>query len=198
MYHLFSQFGDILELHARKSFKMKGQAFIVFREISAASAAKHALDNTLFFNKQLRVNYSRSPSDITLKQSGQYTHKEKIRKDQERRKRREQEYLEIKKKTTQSGQNKPKERVKQSISSMEPVLPNNVLFVENLPADITEPVLRAVFSKYNGLRDVGLFSGKGIAFIEYDNEVNAGGALLGLNGLNLTADCTLQISFAKK
>lgn len=179
---------------------MKGQAFIVFREISAATAAKHALDNTIFFNKQMLVNYAKIPSDIILKQSGQYTHKDKIKKDQERRKRREQEYLEIKKKTAQGGQPKSKaEKVaKQNISTQETVLPNNVLFVENLPADISESILKAVFSKYNGLKEVRLFSGKGIAFVEYDNEVNAGGALLGLNGLNLTADCTLQISFAKK
>ena len=77
-------------------------------------------------------------------------------------------------------------------------IPNNTLFVENLANDMTEPILRTVFSKYGGFREVRLFPGKGIAFVEYDSEVNAGGALLGLNGLNLTTDCVLKISFAKK
>jgi len=76
--------------------------------------------------------------------------------------------------------------------------PNNILFIENLSAEITEPVLRTVFGKYNGFKEVRLFPGKGISFIEFDNEINAGGALLGLNNLHLTNDCILQISFAKK
>lgn len=76
--------------------------------------------------------------------------------------------------------------------------PNNILFVENLTQDITESILTAVFSKYLGFKEVRLSQGKGIAFVEYDTEINAGAALLGLNNLHLTADCMLQISFAKK
>ena len=55
-----------------------------------------------------------------------------------------------------------------------------------------------MFSKYVGFKEVRLSQGKGIAFIEFDNEINAGAALLGMNNLNLKADCKLQISFAKK
>ena len=57
--------------------------------------------------------------------------------------------------------------------------PNNILFVENLTQDITESILTAVFSKYNGFKEVRLSQGKGISFVEYDNEINAGAALLG-------------------
>jgi U2 small nuclear ribonucleoprotein B'' len=200
LYHLFSQFGDILEIQARKSFRMKGQAFIVFRDVSSATNAKHALDNTVFFGKQMRVNYSKSMSDVILKHTTKFTHKDKMKVDQERRKRRELEYLEIKKKTKSNTIKTDKISHVQSNVYTKPdnTMPNNTLFVENLPADITESILRAVFSKYNGFKEVRFFAGKGIAFVEYDNEINAGGALIGLNGLNLTADCTLQISFAKK
>ena len=83
--------------------------------------------------------------------------------------------------------------------------PNNILFIENLSSQISEPMLKNLFAQYLGFREVRILSGKGIAFIEYDNEINAGPALvgkdisyIGLNGLQLTPDCVLQISFAKK
>jgi len=76
--------------------------------------------------------------------------------------------------------------------------PNNILFVEHLTPEITESILTAVFSKFAGFKEVRISQGKGIAFVEFDNEINAGAALLGMNNLNLTADCKLQISFAKK
>lgn len=177
---------------------MKGQAFIVFRDISSATNAKHALDNIPFFGKVLRVNYSKSSSDIILKNSGQYTHKDKVKKDQERRKRREQEYLEIKAKNEKKVHTHINTKTDKTLPKQDNTQPSNTLFVEKLPADITESILKAVFSKYNGFKEVRHFSGKGFAFIEYDTEINAGGALLGLNGLKLVGDYALQISFAKK
>jgi U2 small nuclear ribonucleoprotein B'' len=183
---------------------MKGQAFIVFRDISSATNAKHSLDNSIIFGNQMRVNYSKSISDVILQNTGRYTHKEKVKKDEERRKRRDQEYLELRKKTQKDKEKKIQTAPKSSkIETNVPfanqqISPNNILFIESLPADISEPILRSVFVKYNGFKEIRLYPGKGIAFVEYDNEINAGGALLGLNNLHLTADCVLRISFAKK
>jgi U2 small nuclear ribonucleoprotein B'' len=183
---------------------MKGQAFIVFRDISSATNAKHALDNAIVFGKEIKVNYSKNISDILLQQTGQYTHKDKVKRDEERRKRRDQEYQELKKKSQKEREKKlqgavPKTKVEANVpASNQQLPPNNILFIENLPADISEPILRSVFGKYNGFKEIRLYPGKGIAFVEYDNEINAGGALLGLNNLHLTADCVLKISFAKK
>lgn len=207
LYQLFSQYGDIMEIHARKSFRMKGQAFIVFRETSSATQAKNMLNGFPLFGKQIRINYSKNVSDIISKSSS--SQKDKLQLDQQRRKRREEEYQEIRRKTAVKGvpgEKSKKENFKNEnmfVNKMMPShdmgsIPNNTLFVDSLPSDITEPILRSVFSKYGGFREVRLFEGKGIAFVEYDSEISAGGALLGLNGLPLTVDCTLKISFAKK
>jgi U2 small nuclear ribonucleoprotein B'' len=183
---------------------MKGQAFIVFRDISSATNAKHALDNALILGKEIKVNYSKNISDILLQQTAQYTHKDKIKRDEERRKRRDQEYLELRKKTQKEKEKKVQGTIPRAKAeahaplSNQQLPPNNILFIESLPADISEPILRSVFGKYNGFKEIRLYPGKGIAFVEYDNEINAGGALLGLNNLHLTADCVLKISFAKK
>ncbi len=201
LYHLFSQFGDILEIHARKSFRMKGQAFIIFRDVTSATNGKAALENAIVFGKPMRVNFSKNTSDIITKSSGSFSHKDKIKLDAERKKRREAEYHEIRIGVGKTGGQKKQAQLESRAPAIETpsqVIPNNVLFVECLPPDMTEPLLRTVFSKYSGFREVRLFAGKGIAFVEYDSEVTAGGALLGLNGLNLTSDCVLKISFAKK
>ena len=94
--------------------------------------------------------------------------------------------------------NQNREKIDKKENKPQFTSPNNILFVENLTQEVTESVLKTVFSKYNGFREVRLFSGKGIAFIEYDTDINAGTALIGLNNMALTNDCTLQISFAKK
>ena len=48
LYYLFSQYGDVLEINIRKSKKMRGQAFIVYKDINDATRAKVSLNNFLF------------------------------------------------------------------------------------------------------------------------------------------------------
>ena len=61
-------------------------------------------------------------------------------------------------------------------------------------------------------REVRLINTKNVAFVEYDDELQAGIALsgeilklkanlnlpIGLNGFQMTPECSLQISYAKK
>jgi RNA recognition motif-containing protein len=187
---------------------MKGQAFIIFRDLAAAASAKSALDNALIFGKNIKVNYSKQVSDVINDMSGKYVHKDKMKRDLERKRKRDAEYQELKNKggqlISQKSDHKKERReevpekkeITQSSSQM--MAPNNILFVENLSSEITQPILTTVFSKYGGFKEVRHYPGKGIAFVEFDNEVNAGGALIGLNGMNLTSECKLHISFAKK
>ena len=53
LFHLFSQYGEILEIHVKKTLKLRGQAFIVFRDLNSASSAKHALNNAIIFGKDI-------------------------------------------------------------------------------------------------------------------------------------------------
>ena len=93
---------------------MKGQAFVVFKDLNAATSARHGLDNSLIFGKEMviqiknqifiyyllflifyfyflyqKVTYSKNVSDCILKLSNNYNHKEKLKRDSERRRRRE-------------------------------------------------------------------------------------------------------------
>lgn len=43
LYAIFSQFGTILDIIALKTLKMRGQAFVAFKEISSASDALRSM-----------------------------------------------------------------------------------------------------------------------------------------------------------
>ena len=71
LYFLFSQFGDVLDINVRKSKKMRGQAFIVYKDISEATRAKVSLNNFLFLGSRISVDYAKTKSDIIVKIKGQ-------------------------------------------------------------------------------------------------------------------------------
>lgn len=198
LFHLFSEFGDVLEINARKSLKMKGQAFIVFKDVTSATNAKASLNNSLFLGKVMHIQFAKTNSDTISKLTGTVDSKEKNAIDLQRKRLREEEY-----KISNSTSNKTKKIKKDNVEAMEEdidgeALDNNILYVEGLTEEINEKILNAIFGKYKGLKEIRLNKGRGCAFIEYDNEINAGSALVGLNKMKLTENSILKITFAKK
>ena len=51
LYSLFSQFGSVLDIVAMKTMKMRGQAFVIFREVTAATNAMRGLQGFIFYGK---------------------------------------------------------------------------------------------------------------------------------------------------
>ena len=198
LFHLFSEFGDVLEINARKSLKMKGQAFIVFKDVTSATNAKASLNNSLFLGKVMHIQFAKTNSDTIGKLTGAVDSKEKANIDLQRKRLREEEYKRINIKT-----NIKKKVKKENDTAMEEdidgeALDNNILFVEGLTEEINDKILNAIFGKYKGLKEIRMNKGRGCAFIEYDNEINAGSALVGLNKMKLTENSILKITFAKK
>eukprot|EP00117_Sycon_ciliatum_P044525 scpid104614/ scgid32112/ U2 small nuclear ribonucleoprotein B&apos len=62
LYYLFSQFGPILDVVALKTQKMRGQAFVVYRDISSATNALRSLENFNFYDQPMRLAYARTRS----------------------------------------------------------------------------------------------------------------------------------------
>ena len=50
---LFSAFGEIAEIVAKKNNRMRGQAFIVFRDVADAIRAKNNLNNYPIFDRPM-------------------------------------------------------------------------------------------------------------------------------------------------
>lgn len=77
--------------------------------------------------------------------------------------------------------------------------PNKILFVQNLPDETTELALSMLFRQHNGFKEVRLVQGKaGIAFVEFENEYQAGVAMEALQRFKISATHSMRITFAKK
>ena len=216
LYYLFIQFGDVLEINIRKSKKMRGQAFIIYKEVNEATRAKISLDNFLFFGSRIKVNYSKKKSDLILKikditkindyqQQQIYISRKRKRLKEYSNELNEKENNEIEKKNKIKEKNEVNNisnnkdiSLKEEDIDGECLEENKILFVEGLNDEINEKLIHYVFDKYKGLKDVRFFKGRGFCFVEYDNEENAGTALLGLNNMKLTDKITMKISYAKK
>lgn len=53
LYALFSQYGRILDIVALKTEKLRGQAWLVFSEVTAASNAVRQMQNFPFYDKPM-------------------------------------------------------------------------------------------------------------------------------------------------
>eukprot|EP01017_Pseudomicrothorax_dubius_P027761 TRINITY_DN3239_c0_g5_i1.p1 TRINITY_DN3239_c0_g5~~TRINITY_DN3239_c0_g5_i1.p1 ORF type:complete len:134 (-),score=21.47 TRINITY_DN3239_c0_g5_i1:515-916(-) len=65
LYFLFSQFGEVVEIVIKNTNKMRGQAFVIFRDINATGYAIKALQGFNFFEKPMVIVY-KLPFFLTL------------------------------------------------------------------------------------------------------------------------------------
>lgn len=77
LYAIFSQFGPILDIVALKTLKMRGQAFVVFKELASATNALRTMQGFPFYDKPMRIQYSKSDSDIIAKSKGTFKERAK-------------------------------------------------------------------------------------------------------------------------
>lgn len=77
LYAIFSQFGQILDIVALKTLKMRGQSFVIFKEISSATNALRTMQGFPFYDKPMRIAYSKTDSDVIAKLKGTYKERPK-------------------------------------------------------------------------------------------------------------------------
>merc|ERR1712142_925088 len=85
LYAIFSQFGQILDIVALKTLKMRGQAFVIFKEISSATNALRAMQGFPFYDKPMKIAYCKTDSDIIAKQKGTYKDRGARKKEEEKK-----------------------------------------------------------------------------------------------------------------
>lgn len=178
----FSQFGPIVDIVMRKSYRLRGQAFIIFRDIESATKALRTMQGFPFYDRPLRIQYAKAESDTITKQRGTFVQRPAKPK------------LEIKKKekTANGGAN----RAAVEVVDQEP---NNILFLTSLPEETNEAMLTLLFNQFPGFKEVRLIPGRSdIAFVEFENEYQSGAAKEALNGFNLSPTHKMRITFAKK
>jgi len=213
LYAMFSQFGTVLDVVALKTLKMRGQAFVVFKDIASATNAMRSMQNFPFYDKAMRIQYSKSKSDIVSKMDGSYVERKKSKA--EKRKAEELQQAELRKKQKEAPKKpvevkkkKEEEAVATTLatpsgtpSHLQPKIqpPNKVLFVENLPEQCTDLMLSMLFQQFPGYKEVRMVPGKsGIAFVEFETEAEAGAAMQGFQHFKITPTNLMVISYAKK
>ncbi|CAG8692487.1 14268_t:CDS:2, partial [Racocetra fulgida] len=189
---IFEQYGEILDISVRNTLRMRGQAFVVFKEQeSAVNAVKGVqgfalhgkpmsdviamLDGTIEEHKRLRL-------EAKAKHNNNFRHLlEKRAKEPPVKKFKPSNVSQF-----QLGpSNVPGVPATGNIPD-EYLPPNNILFLQNLPGDITGAALTALFEQY------------GIAFVEYDSEPQAMIAKEALTNHPISPDNKLKITYAKK
>eukprot|EP01027_Heterolobosea_sp_BB2_P007613 GEZU01011312.1.p1 GENE.GEZU01011312.1~~GEZU01011312.1.p1 ORF type:complete len:236 (-),score=85.08 GEZU01011312.1:173-880(-) len=209
LYMMFSQFGPILDVVASRTLKLRGQAWVAFKDINAAAAAIKKMNGFYFYEKPMVVEYAKSKSDAHAKLDGTYPEQKRKRDEMKQ------------KQANEPGQKKARETAKAGAATQDqakrkpgpprnppikpegaaPVLPNKVLFVQNLPATETgnQKMLEMLFQNFAGFKSVTLVPGRNdIAFVEFENEAQATIAMTGLQGFKITPTNLMQITYAKQ
>lgn len=205
LYALAGQYGAVVDIVARSTLRTKGQAFVVFRDVSSAAAALRALHGRDLFDKPMRVQYARDRSDAALRTADEGTSAaaaaaiaERVRIRQQRREQLRKQQQSAKRKAARKRP-LPSATAAAATATAAVAAPNNMLFVENLPAGYTEDALRALFGQIGGFCEAKMVPARqGLAFVEYDTPVSAGTALVRLNGLKVDPDHPIRVTFAKR
>ncbi|KAI8322800.1 spliceosomal protein [Martensiomyces pterosporus] len=190
LYSLCVPYGRVLDIVALKTKKMRGQAFIVFSDITAATTALRQLNGRQFFGKPMRVEYALSKSDVVAQADGTFKFGEPrkhLSADQRKKllgmnstpgvsaKRRqsvqeeEEDGHDTKRRATEAEEGSGDEDDVQDMGDSESSddmpagadqVPAPTLFVTNLPESVSAEMLSGLFQEYSGFREVRRVPGK--------------------------------------
>lgn len=94
LYVIFFQFGQILDILVFQSLKMRGQVFVIFKEVIIVINVLRFMLGFFFYDKFMRIQYVKIDSDIIVKMKGIYVERDRKR---EKRKFKSQEIFVVKK-----------------------------------------------------------------------------------------------------
>ena len=213
---LFSRHGKVVEViclrgNAGGGKPLRGQAWVIFESVSAATSALQAERGFIFFGKPMMVNYAKEVSDRIAKRDGTYGAKTK-EKRAAKRKLEDAEAPSPKKVSIegvggvtsssdpsslvggQHGSSAPPSLSQSTTDSLASSTPTSILLARNIPPECNDMMLQMLFRQYAGYKAVKLIGG-GNATIEFGTENEATSALKGLNGFKLTTSATLDLTY---
>jgi len=210
LYAIFSQFGQILDIVASKTLKMRGQAFVVFAEINSASGALRSMQGFPFYDKPMKIAYAKGTSDMIAKRQGTYVERVKTAGDDAKAASKEPKVPKEKKAKTAAApaSDTPTNAAIAGVQSLSVNsggggggldLPNKILFLANLPTESDQAMLQMLFQPFTGFTEVRLVPSRSeIAFVEFENEQQAMCAKDALQGFKIGPNNSIKISYAKK
>ncbi|KAJ3015896.1 hypothetical protein HKX48_004309, partial [Thoreauomyces humboldtii] len=73
IYYLFSQHGQIADVVVMSSKRERGQAWVVFKEITDATTAMRSLQGFPLFEKSMTITYGKTKSNAVKMREGAYS-----------------------------------------------------------------------------------------------------------------------------
>jgi len=199
--------GPILDIMAWKNLKMRGQAFVVYKEATSSANAIRSMQGFPFYDKPMRLDFARGDSDIIAKMKGTFV---------ERPRRPTGEMTSKAKKSKKAKAGAAAAAAAGGLpaaggglhqggghagggGNVDNAPPNQILFLTNLPEETNEMMLSMLFNQFPGFKEVRLVPGRhDIAFVEFETEMQSAAARDALQGFKITPTTAIKISFAKK
>ena len=171
LHALFSAYGEIEWISCHRAVALRGQAFITFTDLEAATNAMRRLQGVGFLERPLQIAYARSE---TLRPKG----KKAVKQPRPR--------------PEPTSEPKPK-RVKTNSK----LVPNRILFAQQVS---NVKVLSERCARFAGFVEVRAVPAKpAIAFVEFITEQHAAVAVSALHGTAIEPNTEpLQLAYAKK
>ena len=212
---IFSEYGNIVDVVAKRNLKAKGQAFIVFDNADSAAKAIEEVQGFELFGKEMRLDFARTRSDATVQaqegESGLERWKRGRLAEKERKQAAEAATSRVgaaaagvkrplgagaatqpaaqdtRPAKTQKGAGlKGTSANASAVIPDEYLPPNKILFLRDIPDSYDADGLSRIFSRFEGFKEVRMVPGrKGIAFVEYEAEAGAISAKEATSGMQL-------------
>lgn len=196
--NLFRHYGKVLDVVAHRNVRMRGQAFVSFANAEVARKAMKEVQKFPLYGKPLQLSFAKTRSEAVVKalspEDFDSFHAERIKRKKRSRwdnpvrrkliQRKEAAATGVQPEPVAPGPKKPAVQMPD-----EYLPPNKILFLQNLPVDITKDTLMSLFSqsvfilfiyvslttpRFENLYEVRMIpTKKDIAFVEYMDEASA-------------------------
>ncbi|KAF4507024.1 hypothetical protein G6O67_005701 [Ophiocordyceps sinensis] len=214
---LFSEFGGVVDVVAKKNVMARGQAFIIFDKPEDAVNSIDEMQGFELFGKPMKLSLARSRSDKTVESNctvdefAVHKRHRQAEKDKRRALEAADSQRNLKRSTGATGgsDTRPVKLTKSAglkstgvttstVIPDEYLPPNKILFLQNVPDDYDVEGLTAVFGRFDGFREIRLVPGRrGIAFVEYEAEQGAIVAKENTAGMTLQ-DKVLKVTYQRQ
>lgn len=148
---------------------MRGQAFVIFENEMSSFLAKENLDNHIFFGKEMKIEFSKTISNL----------KEKGRKYEK----------------TEMNSVDYMENMKNIEVQSELTTESNVLFVKNLPNNVKQSLIDEIFQVYDGFYSSKLRNG--YAIVTYNSVENAVVAYKNTSNKKISDGIHLKVEYSR-
>ena len=205
LFLLFSKFGKIIDIRMKKNILMRGQAFIIFENQDDAVKGRQELQDFVIYKKSMKVQYAKARSDVIAERDADFVkpvRKKKILKNywnsELYRQRLAKKGVDLDNNPISNQFSKLDKQKERKEIVQDHQSPHKILFIKDLPGNLSTKDLQDVFSAYPGFVEVRYIPSKNVAFAEYNDETQSSLVINGLNGKEFREGKVFNISYSKK